>query len=171
MQSIQVRIVAINARVVEQGGGFCDDKPNLRNDKEHSECERWVKRINRKLEVLGYDPKWTDEQWQMPVLRRRGRLLQLGRLYERPLPFDGIVRFEHDGCYYSRGRCRRLWDMLANLKYDEARTLIRIPTQQRFLHHFSFGSRRSYQLPIFDNGTKNRRRIATTHSTHATGSK
>ena len=76
---------------------------NLRDDKEHAnQCHtRWMRRRNRKQEELDYAENWYSEQcggciYFIPLM---GILSDDYGVCSNPeSDFDGIVRFEHDGC-------------------------------------------------------------------------
>lgn len=80
-------------------------KTNLSNDKIHFKetHERWVQRINRKQSILGYHEEWTTSQCmfcQYYILLQGSFAFDWGVCSHPQSPFDGMVRFEHDGCYY-----------------------------------------------------------------------
>ncbi|WP_343239407.1 DUF3027 domain-containing protein [Streptomyces sp. SID7909] len=63
--------------------------------------ERWLRLLNRSTGEPGYRDEWFDEQcggcrfW----IALRGELgLDWGVCTRADSPFDGRVRFEHDGC-------------------------------------------------------------------------
>jgi len=81
------------------------EKWPLADDDDHRVLshERWIKRRNRNPD----DPSYLDEWWRQQCLMCRFYIRLSGALAEdygvcsNPLsPFDGIVRFEHDGCEY-----------------------------------------------------------------------
>lgn len=76
---------------------------NLRNDKNHCKSchERWSGRLNRNMDSSGYLEEWYTEQcggciFFIPLI---GYLSDdWGVCSNAKSPFDGNVRFEHDGC-------------------------------------------------------------------------
>jgi hypothetical protein len=79
-----------------------EGKP-LVEDKQHARAchERWLKRVNRDLSSPSYKDEWWAEQclfcrYYIPVV---GALAEdWGVCSNQASPFDGIARFEHDGC-------------------------------------------------------------------------
>jgi hypothetical protein len=76
---------------------------DLRNNKEHTkQChDRWIEKRNRKQEDPSYLDEWYDEQcggciYFIPLM---GDLADdYGACSNPQSEFDGIIRFEHDGC-------------------------------------------------------------------------
>ena len=76
---------------------------DLANSYEHfRNChERWMDRRNRIVEAEDYKDEWFDEQclfckYFIPLI---GIFVDdYGACSNPASPFDGIVRFEHDGC-------------------------------------------------------------------------
>lgn len=76
---------------------------NLRNDKEHANLchDRWMERRNRKQEDPNYKNDWYSEQcggciYFIPLM---GELSDdYGACSNPQSDFDGVIRFEHDGC-------------------------------------------------------------------------
>ena len=78
-------------------------RPSLKNDMRRAAevHERWSVQRNRKQEAPGYREEWWAEQcghcahW-VPLSGALGR--DYGACGNPSSPFDGRVRFEHDGC-------------------------------------------------------------------------
>ncbi|WP_217127225.1 DUF3027 domain-containing protein [Streptomyces sp. AC558_RSS880] len=72
------------------------------NRRHNDEChERWVRLRSRRTDQSGYRDEWFDEQCggcQFWVALRGGLGRDWGVCTHPGSPFDGRVRFEHDGC-------------------------------------------------------------------------
>lgn len=80
-------------------------KTFLAKDKIHTDAchERWLKRRNRNPDVLGYRDEFTVNQCFscQYYISLTGLLIDdWGVCSNENPPFDGIVRFEHDRCYF-----------------------------------------------------------------------
>ena len=76
---------------------------NVTNDMQHASetHKRWLDQRNRKQEAVDYRDEWWAEQcgrcrFWVPVSGALGH--DYGACTNRFSPFDGRVRFEHDGC-------------------------------------------------------------------------
>lgn len=83
------------------------ERRSLADDREHvASChERWLRRLNRDMTSPEYRDEWYGEQclfcrYYVPL---RGAFTDdYGACTNPASPFDGTVRFEHDGCdHYS----------------------------------------------------------------------
>jgi hypothetical protein len=77
--------------------------PSLRSDEQHfAECHtRWMERRNRKMEASDYELPWAEEQCGMCrywIPLEGIFATDYGACSNQRSPFDGFVRFEHDGC-------------------------------------------------------------------------
>jgi hypothetical protein len=80
-----------------------DERPSLVDSPEHAnEChQRWMLRRNRKADTPGYRDEWYGEQcmfcaYFIPLVGAFAD--DYGVCSNSLSAFDGIVRFEHDGC-------------------------------------------------------------------------
>lgn len=78
-------------------------RDDLANSPEHFKAahERWMARRNRRQDSPGYKDEWYAQQcgacrFWLPLEGRFGS--DYGVCSNAGSPFDGTVRFEHDGC-------------------------------------------------------------------------
>lgn len=65
--------------------------------------DRWIQRRNRRTDDPQYRDEWYDQQcggcrYWFPLAGKIG--LDYGACANKKSPFDGTVRFEHDGCEF-----------------------------------------------------------------------